>query len=56
MAGKEHPPAFVEPMAAQVVQALPEGEAWLYEVKCDGYRAMLLKQGGIEQASSRAAA
>jgi ATP-dependent DNA ligase len=28
-------PAFVEPMAAQVVKKLPEGDDWLYEVKFD---------------------
>ena len=29
-------PTFVEPMAAKVVEDLPEGEQWLYEVKWDG--------------------
>jgi len=29
---------FVEPMYARLVQKLPEGEDWLYEVKFDGYR------------------
>ena len=38
-------PAFVTPMAAQPVKALPEGEDWLYEPKLDGYRALLLKDG-----------
>lgn len=32
-------------MAATVVQTLPEGNEWLYEVKWDGYRALLLKDG-----------
>jgi len=32
-------------MAAQPVKALPEGKAWLYEPKLDGYRALLLKDG-----------
>lgn len=32
-------------MAAQPVKALPEGSEWLYELKLDGYRALLLKQG-----------
>jgi len=41
---KPHPdPAFVTPMAAQAVKALPEGPEWLYEPKLDGYRALLLK-------------
>jgi bifunctional non-homologous end joining protein LigD len=46
-------PAFVEPMAAKVVQQLPEGEQWLYEVKWDGYRALLIKQGTRVQIRSR---
>jgi bifunctional non-homologous end joining protein LigD len=36
-------PAFVTPMAAQVVKQLPEGSDWLYELKFDGYRALILK-------------
>jgi bifunctional non-homologous end joining protein LigD len=47
------PPAFVTPMAAQVVKALPEGDEWLYEVKWDGHRAVLLKDGKRVQLRSR---
>jgi bifunctional non-homologous end joining protein LigD len=36
-------PAFVTPMTARLVQTLPEGDAWLYELKLDGYRALLIK-------------
>ena len=35
------PPAkirFIEPMYARLVNELPEGKDWLYEVKFDGYR------------------
>lgn len=32
-------------MAARVVDRLPEGPEWLYEVKLDGYRALILKNG-----------
>src|SRR5688572_25767256 len=46
-------PAFVEPMAAKVVSALPEGDQWVYEVKWDGYRALLRKQDGHVQIRSR---
>jgi bifunctional non-homologous end joining protein LigD len=46
-------PAFVTPMTARVVQALPEGDDWLYEVKFDGYRALLLKQHTDVQLRSR---
>jgi len=28
---------FIEPMYARLVQKLPEGREWLYEVKFDGY-------------------
>ena len=38
-------PPFVPPMAAQNVDELPVGDDWLYEVKFDGYRALLLKSG-----------
>ena len=31
---------FVPPMAAEIVQRLPEGDDWLYEVKFDGYRCL----------------
>ena len=36
-------PAFVTPTAAQLVEVLPDGDEWLYELKWDGYRALLLK-------------
>jgi len=40
-------------MAATLVQKLPEGEDWLYEVKLDGYRALILKAGDTLQIRSR---
>jgi bifunctional non-homologous end joining protein LigD len=45
--------AFVEPMAAKLVDRLPEGDLWLYEVKWDGYRALLLKDDSRVQIRSR---
>ena len=36
-------PAFLTPMAAQVVKTLPEGDDWIYELKFDGYRALIIK-------------
>ena len=30
-------------MAAQVVKRLPEGDGWIYELKFDGYRALIIK-------------
>ncbi len=34
---------FVTPMAAQVVKRLPEGPDCIYELKFDGYRALIIK-------------
>lgn len=31
---------FVEPMYARLVQDLPQGKEWLYEIKFDGYRCL----------------
>ena len=33
-------------MAAQVVNRLPEGDDWTYELKFDGYRALIIRHGG----------
>lgn len=46
-------PSFVTPMAAVAVKQLPEGEGWLYEVKFDGYRALIIKDGSHVQLQSR---
>src|SRR3954447_1389148 len=40
-------------MAARLVDALPEGSEWIYEVKFDGYRALVLKNGDKVQIRSR---
>ncbi len=40
-------------MAARVVDKLPEGDDWMYEVKFDGYRALLLKDGDRVRIRSR---
>jgi ATP-dependent DNA ligase len=40
-------------MTAVNVALLPKGDQWLYEVKLDGYRALLLKHGGHIQIRSR---
>lgn len=37
---------FVEPMLAKLVKQVPDGKAWQYEVKLDGYRALAIKSGG----------
>jgi bifunctional non-homologous end joining protein LigD len=46
-------PAFVVPMAAVPITELPDGPDWLYELKLDGYRALLLKDGSRLQFRSR---
>jgi bifunctional non-homologous end joining protein LigD len=40
-------------MAARVVDTLPEGAEWLYEVKFDGYRALVIKNDDRVQIRSR---
>jgi ATP-dependent DNA ligase len=46
------PPAFITPMAAQVVKNLPEGDDWVYELKFDGYRALIRRSLAIRFLSS----
>ncbi len=40
-------------MAAQLVDKLSEGSDWLYELKFDGYRALLIKDGAEVRVVSR---
>ena len=44
---------FIEPMLLLRTEALPEGSAWQYELKLDGYRALAIKAGGKVQLRSR---
>jgi DNA ligase D-like protein (predicted ligase) len=44
---------FIKPMLARLVDALPSGAKWLYEVKLDGYRALALKKRGALTLFSR---
>ena len=37
--------AFVEPMKARLVDDLPKGSDWVYELKFDGVRALAIKKG-----------
>jgi bifunctional non-homologous end joining protein LigD len=46
-------PSFVTPMAALSVDVLPEGPQWLYELKLDGYRALIIKDGASIKIRSR---
>jgi bifunctional non-homologous end joining protein LigD len=40
-------------MAARTVQALPDDDRWQFEVKWDGYRALILKSGSSVRVRSR---
>jgi len=46
-------PGFVAPMAAVAVKKLPEGAGWSYEVKFDGYRALVIRDGTWVEIQSR---
>jgi bifunctional non-homologous end joining protein LigD len=46
-------PRFIEPMRAALVDKLPEGAAWQYEIKLDGYRAIAIKSGHEVELLSR---
>ena len=37
---------FIEPMPCLAVKKLPEGDAWQYELKLDGYRTLAVKREG----------
>src|SRR2546426_8869812 len=53
MPARKRKAAFVEPMLLLRADKLPEGDAWQYELKCDGYRALAVKTGGEIQLRSR---
>ena len=36
---------FIEPMQPKLVEELPEGDDWIYEIKLDGYRALAIRKG-----------
>jgi bifunctional non-homologous end joining protein LigD len=44
---------FIEPMLLQRTEKLPEGPAWRFELKLDGYRALAIKSGGKVRLVSR---
>ena len=46
-------PVFITPMQAQLVESLPGGKEWIFELKLDGYRALLIKDGDRLQIRSR---
>ena len=44
---------FVEPMLARLVTKPPTGDGWQYEIKLDGYRAVVVKHGDSVELFSR---
>jgi bifunctional non-homologous end joining protein LigD len=44
---------FIEPMLALLVQRLPAGKEWIYEMKLDGYRCIAEKMPKGVQLYSR---
>lgn len=46
-------PVFVEPMKALLVDTLPKGAEWLYELKFDGVRALAIKRNREVELISR---
>ncbi|HVE23067.1 MAG TPA: DNA ligase D [Acidocella sp.] len=42
---KGDPPAFAPPALATLVEAPPAGKDWLFEIKYDGYRALIAADG-----------
>jgi len=36
---------FFEPMKCRLLEKLPQGEAWVYEIKFDGFRGLAVKKG-----------
>ena len=53
MTSKDSKARFIEPMLLQTTSDLPEGPAWGYELKLDGYRAIAFKTHGRIHLRSR---
>ncbi len=48
-----HPPRFVAPALATLVDAPPEGDDWVHEIKYDGYRMIAAIGGGTVRINTR---
>ena len=49
----KRPPGFVVPMEPALVDAAPDGDQWLHEIKYDGYRTQILIRDGSARAFTR---
>lgn len=49
----EKEPGFLKPMQCELVEQLPEGQGWIYELKLDGYRCEAIKNGNSVRLISR---
>src|SRR6478609_9006048 len=47
------PPRYIEPMLPTLVEASPEGDGWVHEIKYDGYRTQLAVDGADSRAFTR---
>ncbi|MCX5515325.1 DNA ligase D [Kaistia algarum] len=50
---KANLPDFVEPQLCALVEDVPKGDDWLYEIKFDGYRAIVAADGDAVRISTR---
>jgi bifunctional non-homologous end joining protein LigD len=44
---------FIQPQLPTLVDQPPEGDGWIHEVKHDGYRTLLVIEGGEARAYTR---
>jgi ATP-dependent DNA ligase len=49
----ERMPAWIEPQLAALVKAAPDGDAWLHEIKLDGYRMHARLENGAVRLLTR---
>lgn len=47
------PALYIEPMKCLLVNELPEGDEWIYEIKFDGFRAIAIKSETAAELRSR---
>ena len=47
------PPAFLDPQLATLVDEVPTGDAWIHEIKYDGYRLLISVGDGVATAYTR---